>query len=159
MVTVITSIYQQKVATMNDSSEDKICTSIVNDMPRERVRELLELAEEAPIQIISTPKSGLSMMHVLDAFDSEFLLGEVLVSSAEVLLDGRRGFGMVSGDEPERSLARACAEVLLGGKNELLGNRVRKLLIREQQNLKEARGREEQLIAATKVQFDLMAGQ
>lgn len=144
---------------MNDSNGQKICTSIVNDMPRESVRELLELAEKAPIQIISTPKSGLNMMHVLDAFDSEFFLGEVLVSSAEVMLDGKRGFGMVTGDEPERSLARACAEVLLIGENELLKNRVQKFLAREQQKLNEVRRQEEQLIAGTKVQFDLMAGQ
>lgn len=144
---------------MKNVDEQKTCTSIVNDMPRESVRELLELAEKAPIQIISTPKSGLSMMHVLDAFDSEFLLGEVLVSSAEVMLGGQRGFGMVTGDEPERSLARACAEVLLVGENELLKNRVQKLLLREQQKLNDMRHHEERLIAGTKVQFDLMAGQ
>jgi len=144
---------------MNHANEVKICTSIVNDMPRESIRELLELAEKAPIHIISTPKAGLSMMHVLDAFDSEFLLGEVLISSAEVTLDGKRGFGMVTGDEPERSLARACAEVLLQGADELLKNRVQKLLEREQQNLVDHRRYEEKLIAGTKVTFDLMAGQ
>ena len=144
---------------MSHIHEPKICTSIVNDMPRESIRELLELAEKAPINIVKTPKSGLDMMHVLDAFDSEFLLGEVLVSSAEVTLDGKRGFGMVTGDEPERSLARACAEVLLVGEDELLKSRVEKLLVREQQNLIEQRRHEEQLIAGTKVNFDLMAGQ
>ncbi len=144
---------------MNHVNEQKICTSIVNDMPRESVRKLLELAEKAPINIISTPRAGLNMMHVLDAFDSEFLLGEVLVSSAEVTLDGKRGFGMVTGDEPERSLARACAEVLLQGENELLKNRVQQLLERERQRLNEQRRHEEQLIAGTKVSFDLMAGQ
>ncbi|SEA28188.1 alpha-D-ribose 1-methylphosphonate 5-triphosphate synthase subunit PhnG [Desulfuromusa kysingii] len=144
---------------MDHLNETQICTSIVNDMPRESIRELLELAETAPINIISTPKAGLSMMHVLDAFDSEFLLGEVLVSSAEVTLDGKRGFGMVTGDEPERSLARACAEVLLAGDNELLKSRVQKLLASEQQNLHEQRRSEEKLIAGTKVSFELMAGQ
>ncbi|MBN2792953.1 MAG: phosphonate C-P lyase system protein PhnG [Desulfuromonadales bacterium] len=144
---------------MNDHPQHNHSTAIVNDMPREAVRELLELAETAPIEIISTPKSGLNMMHVLDAFDSEFLLGEVLVSSAEVLLDGRRGFGMVTGDEPERSLARACAEVLLTGDDELLKTRVQKLLTREQRSLNEHRHQERQLIAGTKVKFDLMAGQ
>ncbi|WP_321392372.1 phosphonate C-P lyase system protein PhnG [uncultured Desulfuromusa sp.] len=139
---------------MNHRQEPKHCTSIVNDMPRESIRELLELAEKAPINIVSTPKAGLNMMHVLDAFDSEFLLGEVLVSSAEVTLDGNRGFGMVTGDEPERSLARACAEVLLVGNDELLKNRVKNLLERERQELRELRRHEEQLIAGTKVSFN-----
>lgn len=144
---------------MDKISLHNLNTAIVNDMPREAVRELLELAEKTPIEIISTPKSGLNMMHVLDAFDSEFLLGEVLVSSAEVILDGQRGFGMVMGDEPERSLARACAEVLLIGQDELLRTRVQKLLLREQQSLNEHRRQEKQLTAKTKVKFDLMAGQ
>ena len=144
---------------MKPINKQKICTSIVNDMPRESIRELLELAEQAPIKIISTPKAGLSMMHVLDAFDSEFLLGEVLTSRAEVTLDGKRGFGMVTGDEPERSLARACAKVLLAGENDLLKNRVQKLLDRERQTLNKQRRHEEQLLAETKVSFDLMAGQ
>ena len=134
------------------------CTSIINDISREAVRELLELAETAPIEIVSTPRSGLTMMHVLDAFDSEFLLGEVLVYSAEVVLNGRRGFGMVTGDEPERSLARACAEVLLQGKDELLKVRTQKLLLREQAKLLKQRKHEERLIANTKVNFDLMTG-
>ncbi|MEA3363876.1 MAG: phosphonate C-P lyase system protein PhnG [Thermodesulfobacteriota bacterium] len=144
---------------MQEISEHKLCTSIVNDISREAVRELLELAETAPIEIVSTPRSGLTMMHVLDAFDSEFLLGEILVSSAEVVLNGQRGYGMVIGDEPERSLARACAEVLLHGEDEVLKNRMQKLLERERQTLNEQRRHEEQLIAGTKVSFDLMAGQ
>jgi len=144
---------------MDETSPHNLSTAIVNDMPREAVRELLELAEKAPIEIISTPKSGLNMMNVLDAFDSEFLLGEVLVSSAEVLLDGQRGFGMVTGDEPERSLARACAEVLLTGEDDLLKTRVQKLLLREQQSLNDHRRQEQKLIAKTKVKFDLMSGQ
>ncbi len=144
---------------MNRLTDQNVGTAIVNDMPREAVRELLELAEKAPIEIISTPRSGLNMMHVLDAFDSEFLLGEVLVSSAEVVLDGKRGFGMVTGDEPERSLARACAEVLLTGADEILKTRVQKLLAREQDRLEGQRDRERRLIASTRVNFDLMAGQ
>lgn len=143
---------------MKDTLEQSPCTSIINDIPREAVRELLELAEGAPIEIVSSPRSGLTMMHVLDAFDSEFLLGEVLISSAEVILNGQRGFGLVTGDEPERSLARACAEVLLQGEDELLSSRVKKLLLREQTELDEQRKREERLIANTKVKFDLMTG-
>lgn len=143
---------------MKDILEQSPCTSIINDIPREAVRELLELAEGAPIEIVSSPRSGLTMMHVLDAFDSEFLLGEVLISSAEVILNGQRGFGLVTGDEPERSLARACAEVLLQGEDELLSSRVKKLLLREQAERDEQRKREERLIANTKVKFDLMTG-
>ena len=143
---------------MDKQVEHHQLTAIVNDMPREAVRELLELAENAPIHIISTPKAGLTMMHVLDAFDSEFLLGEVLVSQAEVMLNGERGFAMVTGDEPERSLARASADVILKTGDDLLRARVYKLLLREQEELNHRRRDEERLIAGTKVNFDLMPG-
>jgi phosphonate C-P lyase system protein PhnG len=134
---------------MEEIFELSSCTSIINEISREAVRELLEVAEAAPIEIVSTPRSGLTMMQVLDAFDSEFLLGEVLVSSAEVVLHGQRSFGMVTGDEPERSLASACAKVLLQGKDERLKIRVQKLLLREQAELLELRKREGQLLANT----------
>ncbi len=143
---------------MNELSGHTICASVINDISREAVRELLELAETASIEIVSTPRSGLTMMHVLDAFDSEFLLGEVLVSNTEVVLNGQRGFGIVTGDEPERSLARACAEVLLRGEDETLKFHVQSLLLREQAKRDERRKHEEQLIANTKVNFDLMTG-
>lgn len=133
-------------------------TAVVNDMPPQVVAELLELAQAAPIQIIVPPRSGLTMMQVRDAFDSEFLLGEVLVTAAEVAMDGIHGFGMVPGDEPDRALARACAEVLLLGPNQLLKARVQKVLEREQEQLEGRRRSENQLIAGTKVHFELMAG-
>ena len=133
-------------------------TAVVNDMTDDQVRQLLDLAAGAPIEIISTPRSGLTMMHALDAFDSEFLLGEVLVSRAEVELDGRRGFGMTTCDAPERALARACAEVLLQGDDQLLASRVAKLLVQAQQTLQEKHKEEARLVAATRVNFELMAG-
>lgn len=143
---------------MDSHTEHHQLTAVVNDMPREAVRELLELAENAPIQIISTPKAGLTMMHVLDAFDSEFLLGEVLVSQAEVMLHGERAFAMVTSDEPERALARASADVLLNVGDDLTRTRVHQLLLREQAKLEQRRGEERRLIAGTKVNFDLMPG-
>lgn len=133
-------------------------TAVVGEMPPAAIQELLDLAQAAPIEILIPPASGLSMMPVLDAFDSEFFLGEVLVSRCEVLLEGRRGFGMVTGDEPQRALARACAEVLLQGTDQLLKARVQKLLQREQSILEDRRRREARLIAGTKVHFELMTG-
>jgi alpha-D-ribose 1-methylphosphonate 5-triphosphate synthase subunit PhnG len=134
-------------------------TTVVNDMSAETVQELLDLAKGAPIEIVSQPAAGLTMMHMLDAFDSEFLLGEVLVTSAQVELDGERGVGMVVGDDAPRALARACAEVLIRGKDEILRARVIKLIEKEQQRVEEKRRSEERLIASTKVNFELMAGE
>ncbi len=116
---------------MDDHIDLNLCTSIVSDIPRESVRELLELAETAPIEIVSSSQEGLTIRQVLDVFDSEFGLSEVLDTKAEVTLEGRRGFAMIPGDEPERSLAQACIKVLLASDDLKLKARAEKLLQRE----------------------------
>ena len=88
-------------------------TDIIKEMPREAIRELLELVERAPIEIASSTRPGLTLHQVLDAFDNEFLLGHVLQPQAEVALNGKRAFARMTGDEPERSLAWACAKIFL----------------------------------------------
>lgn len=134
-------------------------TSIVNDMPQGAINELLSVARKEPIRIVAKPKTGLDVMHALDAFDSEFLLGEVLATVCEVELRGQRCFAMVIGDDPERALARACADVILDVGDDLSRRQIRHLLKREADGLKHKREQERRLIAATKVNFDLMAGQ
>lgn len=137
---------------------DATRAAVINEMSAKAIQQLLELANAAPIEIIQPPMSGLTMMHVFDAFDSEFLLGEVLVTHAEVSLDGVHGFGMCLGKEADRALARACAEVLLQGTDDLLKARLQNLKDSEQQLLEGKRRREAQLVATTKVNFELMSG-
>ena len=110
-------------------------TAIVNDMPRESVRELLELLEKVPIEIISSAKSGLNITCVLDAFDNEFLLGEILYSGAEILFNSDYDFIKTTDSEPERSLAITCTNIVLMGKDDILKARVQKLLERERATL------------------------
>jgi alpha-D-ribose 1-methylphosphonate 5-triphosphate synthase subunit PhnG len=133
-------------------------TEIVAEMTEDAVQALLALARDEAIEVLRPPKAGLILMAVRDAFDHPFYLGEVLVTEAEVAWGERRGFGMVPGDAPGRALARACAEVLLQGENELLRTRVRQLLAGEEGRLAMRRREEEELIARTRVSFDLMAG-
>lgn len=50
------------------------------------------------------------MVRVMETVDGEvFNLGEALVTTFEVFLDGEPGWGMVVGDDPERAV---CAAVL-----------------------------------------------
>ncbi len=114
---------------------DHLETAVINDMPREALRELLELLEKTPIEIHNTQKSQLSLPQVLDAFDNEFLLGDILTPHAEVSLDGKRAFGPDTGDEPERSLAWACIKLLLGSNEHTLKHKIISLLAREQHRL------------------------
>ena len=112
---------------------DHLETAIINEMPREAVRELLELLEKTAIEIHSTEKNGVRLPQVLDAFDNEFLLSDLLKSDAEVSLDGKRAYGPHTGDEPERSLAWACIKLLLESTDYALKHKIIILLAREQQ--------------------------
>ena len=111
---------------------DHLETAIINEMPREAVRELLEILEKTPIEIHSTDKDEVRLPQVLDAFDNEFLLSDMLKYDAEVSLNGKRAFGPHTGDEPERSLAWACIKLMLESHDYALKHKIIHLLAREQ---------------------------
>jgi phosphonate C-P lyase system protein PhnG len=71
-------------------------------------------------QVRRGPETGLVMYRVRDPFDTEFHLGEVLLCETEVTLDGHSGWGMVSGDEPERALLLASVEAAQASGNSLM---------------------------------------
>ena len=83
----------------------------------------------AEFRVQQAPRAGLVMYTVRDPFDTPFHLGEVLVSEAEVDLDGHTGYGAVCGDKPEQALLlaavdaveRSCHAAVLGAMSALLG--------------------------------------
>jgi len=75
-----------------------------------------------PFSVQQAPRAGLVMVTVRDPFGTPFHLGEVLVSEAEVQLDGGTGYGAVCGDEPEQALLLAAvAAVERSGRAAVLG--------------------------------------
>ncbi|AMV73713.1 hypothetical protein JCM30471_21320 [Desulfuromonas carbonis] len=137
---------------------DDIPTLVGQMEPAAIDRLLLELAATEEIEIIRTPRSGLVMMTCRDAFDCDFHLGEVLVSEAEVCCRGVHGYGMVPGDDPRRALARAVAEVIIAGDNQLLRQRLNRLAAEQRHLLEQQQRDAAELVARTKVRFDLMPG-
>ncbi len=89
---------------------------------KEEVIELLDhLWSRGSFQIRRPPETGLVMYKVRDPFDVEFHLGEVLICETEVDLDGFTGWGMISGDEPERAILLASVEAAeVSGNREML---------------------------------------
>lgn len=91
--------------------------SVIDAISHEILRQLLEWAEQTEIQIRKMDTT-LTISQILDAFDSEFLLGQLLGPQIEVSLDNRRACYRISNDSPEHSLALACAEMLLRSDDE-----------------------------------------
>jgi len=102
------------------------------------------------------PRTGLVMFTVRDPFDTPFHLGEVLVSEAEVSLDGCTGCGAVCGDEPEQALlVAAVAAAELCGRADILGAVGGHLGPLEAKRA-DQRAQSSKLAAATAVRFESM---
>ena len=134
-------------------------TTTIDTMAPDKVEELLQLFADVDLTITQAPRAGLLMLAVHDSFNTAFHPGEVLVTEARVRFCGSQGFGMVIGEEPRRALARAAADAVLNypGPSQVRDG-VRKLLATEAVRRASEELREAALAAATKVEFDLMAG-
>ena len=134
-------------------------TTAVIAMEDQEVTELLELLATEEMTITRPPRFGLIMMTVKDSFESDFHLGEVLVTEAAVCVAGCEGFGMVTGEEPRKALARAAVDALLrAGRPELLRDAVLARLRHAHQRRADRLANEAALTASTRVSFDLMPG-
>lgn len=82
---------------------------------------LVELADEVleadpDLDVVQEPKPQLVMQRVVEPVESRpFNLGEVLVTAAEVRLDGAKGFAMVGGKAEHAALAGAVADAAVAG--------------------------------------------
>jgi phosphonate C-P lyase system protein PhnG len=143
---------------MNNIPDSQDIPALIDVMDAAAVERILTLAAGEEMEIVRPPRGGLVMMRCTDAFGCDFHLGEVLVCEAELSCCGRRGYGMVSGDRPRWALARAAAELILGGNDPHLQQALRQIAETEQERLTRTRDEERTLTARTRVSFDLMAG-
>ncbi len=104
------------------------------------------------------PRTALVMMTVTDPFDTRFHLGEVLVTEVVVALGRARGWGMTIGDAPRRARLKAILDALAHGADAARLERAIRLLAPEEERLERERRREAELVARTRVAFDLMPG-
>ena len=84
----------------------------ITHAPTERLKELADRClRSARAEVVSRPRQALMMARVKETVDGEiFNLGEVLVTSCEVTLDGEPGWAMVVDHDPERALCAAIVD-------------------------------------------------
>jgi alpha-D-ribose 1-methylphosphonate 5-triphosphate synthase subunit PhnG len=117
---------------------------------------LLEAISARGAEIIKEPETGLIMMNVRDCFNTEFHLGEVLVTTAEVRIGGHRGWGMIMGDDGERALLLAGLDVILRETADPFATEVRVELGKWLAKAEAALISERQRAATTRVNFQTM---
>ena len=94
------------------------------------------------------------MARVRETVDGEiFNLGEVLVTSCEVALDGEPGWALVMGHDPERAL---CAAVVDAASRRDQATELREDLARELAAVREARRERWASVQPTRVEFEEM---
>lgn len=76
----------------------------------ERLKPLAERClQDSEARVTSPPEPVLVMTRVRETVDGEvFNLGEVLVTTCDVTLDGEPGWGMIMGHAPARASRRSC---------------------------------------------------
>jgi alpha-D-ribose 1-methylphosphonate 5-triphosphate synthase subunit PhnG len=128
----------------------------VSAMERPAIYALLEAISGRGAEIIKEPETGLIMMNARDCFNTEFHLGEVLVTTAEVRIGGQRGWGMIMGDDGERALLLAGLDVILRETADLFATEVRAELGKWLSKAEAALMSERQRAATTRVNFQTM---
>ncbi len=107
------------------------------------------------IQIKKNPVAGLIQMKVIDTFETEFYLGEVLVTEAEVMYRNHQGYAMILGEDLEKALLLASVDALLNSEND--SDQMKSSLFQKLEqlisNYKNTRQVEEKIIMQTKVDF------
>ncbi|MBI5592691.1 MAG: phosphonate C-P lyase system protein PhnG [Deltaproteobacteria bacterium] len=134
-------------------------TVLINTMDEQKVENVLALFADVELTVSRPPGSGLVMLTVKDSFETDFHLGEVLVTEARVIFRGCEGFGMVSGEAPRRALARAAADAVFRCPEPTeVHDNLMACLEQEELMRKNRLAADAALVAATKVNFDLMPG-
>ena len=121
------------------------------------IRRMLERLSALNFQILKEPETGLDMQTVSDCFNTDFHLGEILVTVAEVMLEDRRGWGMVMGDNGDRATLAACLDVILSSADLALRAEVERELSEWLEHAAEVADQEARLYGITRVNFESMA--
>ena len=128
-----------------------------DSMDEATVEKVLSVVQGEEITVSGLPKSGLVMLTVKDSFDTDFHLGEVLVTDARVTCCGVEGFGMVMGENPRKALARAAADAVLRSVSSCgVKERLVAVITEEQTERRRTLAAAEALVAGTRVNFDLI---
>lgn len=134
--------------------------SLITKMDDGSVEKLMQLLPAEEINITKAPETGLLMMAAKDSFDTDFYLGEIFVTEAEVEYKGLKGYAMVMGDEPEKALLAASIDAILQANTQDargdLKPKVMDFIVMQEKMIAEAEEKERRLIAKTRVSFETM---
>jgi len=125
----------------------------MDDTSLSHLQRLLPLEK---ISITKAPEPGLIMMTARDCFDSDFCLGEVLVTVAETQIENAKGYSMILGDNPRKAVISASLDAIFNGDDAKLKAKLTRRLCAFARKHKNQQEIEALLPSSTRVQFDSM---
>jgi len=125
----------------------------MDDKSLSRLQRLLPVEE---ISVTRAPETGLIMMTARDCFDTDFCLGEVLVTVAETQIENVKGYSMVLGDNPRKAVISASLDAIFNGSDAKLKAKLFRRLRAFEKQHKNQKRIEELLPSSTRVHFDAM---
>lgn len=115
-------------------------------------------ASAKQVEILQAPATSLVMMATSDPVSgASFYAGEVLVTSCQVLVDGRVGCSVALGDEESRVKAAALLDAAL--QNPTMDRSLLEQVWEEEQRIERLHRAESALAERTRVQFETMEDQ
>lgn len=131
--------------------------SVITKMDKKSIEKLIAFLPMDEINIIKKPETGLLMMVAKDSFDTDFYLGEILVTEAEVEYTGKTGYAMMISGEPEKILLAASLDAILQSDNKDLKQRVMDFIAMQAEKITEQDELGKRLVAKTMVNFETMS--
>jgi phosphonate C-P lyase system protein PhnG len=129
---------------------------IVMKMDIPAVTNLLELLPAKDLIIIKQPATALVMICTSDCFNTDFCLGEALVTEAVVEYNDKHGYAMVLGDDHTRALAIASLDAFFQGSDKEHQAQIEHFLASASKKTTEKDEKEKKLVASTRVNFENM---
>jgi phosphonate C-P lyase system protein PhnG len=130
--------------------------ALVAKMDIPAVTNLLELLPAKDFIIIKQPATALVMLCVKDCFDTDFCLGEALVTETELEYSGKKGYAMVLGEDPTRALAIASLDAFFQNSDDEHQAEIKHFLALASEEIIKNEKNENKLAASTRVSFENM---
>lgn len=127
----------------------------INFIPEEKIRSFKNELEKLGFKEKKS-KTGMVMGKVKDCFDSEFYIGEILVSETYVSFKDKEGYGITTGYSTDRSFIIACFDAIEDTKEIELLKIIKEWFTSNIHYYQENVEKEKKMFASTKVNFGLM---
>jgi len=123
----------------------------------DRLAATAELVLEAAYgtTVVAGPRTATMLVELVESVqDQPFHVGEVVVSEAEVTVEGHPGHGLVVGHDVERALAAAICDA--AGEAGVLPAEIEALVAASEQQVEQERAARAERVAGTRVTMDVI---